>query len=441
MLASEVGPVTDSVQFAQMADGREIAFQAMSDDTGPLILHTSSPPYPLDLLGEDPMYDRFLRTLGGCGRLVVFDKPGIGSSDPVDPARDFHDQMAEAYFGIMDALGEDEAWIVGSTLSAIAHTIRAAPHRFLGAVLVNPITPAQFRQNIDSAIERTRDLVRLRDINPSRADDPTFLEWSRRARRLGASGADLEAVMTANREAHERFMAEATPVADAPRAMIIRRRDAMTDEYLARWTFLFPNAEVVNVEGADACEFALDAGLIAELAVGFITGEPVEPTPQRELVAVLFTDLVDSTPNVTASGDSVWRATLDRYEADLQRTVQRHHGRVVKHTGDGALATFPSGTEAVAAAIDLRTSTLDIGLEGRTGIHVGEIEHRDDDIGGIAVHLAARVMGEAAPGDIVVTSTVVESSTGGSHRFSERGSPTLKGIDRPWQVFAVDLDR
>ena len=115
----------DSVQFAQMADGREIAYQEMSDHAGPLILHTSSPPYPLDLLNEDPMYDRFLRTLGGCGRLVVFDKPGIGSSDPVDPGRSFHDQMAEAYFGVLDALAVDEAWIAGSTLSAIAYTSRA----------------------------------------------------------------------------------------------------------------------------------------------------------------------------------------------------------------------------------------------------------------------------------------------------------------------------
>ena len=430
----------DSVRFAKMADGREIAYQEMSHNAGPLILHTSSPPYPLDLLNEDPMYDRFLRTLGGCGRLVVFDKPGLGSSDPVDTGRSFHDQMAEAYVGVLDALTIDEAWIVGSTLSAIAHTIAAQPQRILGAVLINPITPAQFRQNIDSAIERKRGLHML-DINPSRAGDPVFLEWSRRARRLGASGTDMAALMNANRVAHERFMAEAAPIVDAPPAMIIRRRDAMSDEYLKRWTDLFPDAEVVTVEGADACELALDAGLIAELAVGFITGEAVAATPQRELVAVLFTDLVDSTPNVAASGDSVWRSTLDRYEANLQRTIQRHHGRVIKHTGDGALATFPSGTESVAAAVDLRRSTREIGLEGRTGIHVGEIEHRDDDIGGIAVHLAARVMGHAEPGEIVVTSTVVESSTGGPYRFSERGRPRLKGIDRPWQIFAVDVDR
>ncbi len=429
--------MVDDVRFAQMADGREIAYRVMSDSAGAVILHTASGPFPVDLLDEDPMYDRFLRTLGGCGRLVLFDKPGIGSSDPVDRDRDLHDQMSEAYLGVLDAVNADAAWIVGSTLSAIATTMRAHPSRVLGAVLINPLSPDQFRNHFDSAIARDR-VPQALDINPSRAGDPAFLEWSQRARRLGASATDLAALMSAYREAHEHFMAEAEPIVDAPPTMIIRRRDAMSVDYLKRWTYIFPDADCVTVEGADAGELALDAGLIAELAVGFITGEPIESPPQRELVAVLFTDLVESTPNAAASGDSVWRSTLDRYEANLQRTIQRHHGTVIKHTGDGALATFRSGTEAVAAAIDLHNSTRDIGLEGRTGIHVGEVEHRDDDIGGIAVHLAARVMGEAEPGEIIVTSTVVESSTGATNRFSERGSRMLKGIDRPWQLFAVD---
>ena len=152
-----------------------------------------------------------------------------------------------------------------------------------------------------------------------------------------------------------------------------------------------------------------------------------------------FTDLVDSTPTAAASGDAVWRSTLDRYEANLHTTLQRHHGTVVKHTGDGALATFPSGSEAIAAAVELRNATRDLGLEGRTGIHVGEVEQRSDDIGGLAVHLAARVMGEAGPGEIIVTPTVAQSTLGGSHRFSARGAHKLKGIDHPWELFAVDV--
>lgn len=427
------------VRFAQTSNEQEIAYRVMLKGDGPTILHTASGTFPVDLLDEDPMYGRFLRTLGGCGRLVVYDKPSVGSSDPVDRSRDFHEQMAEAYLAVLDAVEADAAWIVGSTPMAAASTIRAHSSRVLGAVLINPMSPDQFKRAAHSAIEREHEQVGG-EIHPSRADDPAFVEWARRASRLGASATEYAAILNASREANARFTDRAEPILDAPPIMLIRRRDAMSFAVLQWWASIFPDAECVTVEGTDAGVMAPDAGLIAELAAGFITGEMIETPPQRELLAVLFTDLVDSTPLAAASGDSVWRSTLDRYEANLQRMIQRHHGTVVKHTGDGALATLASGSEAVAAAIDLHNSTRDLGLEGRSGIHVGEVEHRGGDIGGIAVHLASRVMGEAQPGEIIVTSTVVDSATGGTHHFSERGSRRLKGIAQPWRLFAVDPD-
>ena len=236
-------------------------------------------------------------------------------------------------------------------------------------------------------------------------------------------------------------MAEAEPILHAPPVMLIRRRDAMVAT-LEWWQGIFPDAECVTIEGADAGVMALDAGLVAELAAGFISGETIEALPRTRIVAVVFTDLVESTLAAAASGDAVWRSTLDRYEANLQRVVQRHHGTVVKHTGDGALAILASGTEAVAAAIDLHSCTRDLGLaRARSGIHVGEVEHRNDDIGGIAVHLAARAMGQAQPGEIMVTSSVVDTSIGGVHRFTNRGPRDLKGVEQQWQLFAVDPNR
>ncbi len=157
-----------NVRFARMADGREIAYRVMSDGDGPTILHTTSGPFPIDLLGEEPMYDRFLRTLGGSGRLVLFDKPGIGSSDPVDRDRDFHDQMADAHVAVLDALGVDAAWFVGSLLSAIARTIQSHPTRVLGAVLINPLSPDQQQRTLDSVIKRGSDSVN-QDVAHSRA--------------------------------------------------------------------------------------------------------------------------------------------------------------------------------------------------------------------------------------------------------------------------------
>jgi hypothetical protein len=286
--------------------------------------------------------------------------------------------------------------IVGSTPAAIASTIQAHAARVLGAVLINPMSPDQFERVADSAVERERKQMGG-EIHPGRADDPVFLEWSRRASRLGASATEWAALLNASQEANKRFVAEAEPILDAPPILLVRRRDAMNVTALNRWTDIFPDAECVTVEGADAGVMALDAGLIAELAAGFITGAPIETPPQREFVAV---------------GDP--------------------HSTATKPT---------CSARSNATSIDLHHSTQDLGLDARTGIHVGEVEHRDDDIGGIAVHLAARVMGQAQPGEIIVTSTVVESSTGGTHRFSERGKRTLKGIDRPWQLFAVDPNR
>ena len=221
--------------------------------------------------------------------------------------------------------------------------------------------------------------------------------------------------------------------------LLIRRREARDIAHQQWWNRIFPDAACVTIEGAAGAIAALAAGLVAELMVEFFTGERVAAPSERSLVAVLFTDLVDSTPTAAARGDAIWRSTLDSYEASLRRTIERHHGTVVKNTGDGALATFPSGSEAVAAAVGLRNATSDLGLEGRTGIHVGEVEQRGDDIGGIAVNLAARVMGEANPGDIVATSTVEQSTTGARFQFDDLGPRMLKGIDRPWQLFTVRL--
>jgi hypothetical protein len=314
-----------------MADGRDIADRVVSDGDGPLILHTASGAYPIDLLDADPMYDRFLRTLGLVGRLVSYDKPSTGSSDPIDPDRDFFGQMTEAYLAVLDAVEADAAWIVGSTIAAITETIRSHPDRVLGAVLINPFSPSQFRRNVDSAVERERrtPIEIAKEHFPSRADDPAFLEWHRRASRLGITATEAAALLSANRKAVERFLAEVEPIPDAPPVMLIRRRDAMSLDELTWWNGIYPDAECVTIEGADAGVMALDAGLIAELAAGFITGTPVTTQAQRQLMAVLFTDLVDSTPTAVATGDSVWRSMNDptppRHRRETHRRRRPRH--------------------------------------------------------------------------------------------------------------------
>jgi class 3 adenylate cyclase len=307
----------------------------------------------------------------------------------------------------------------------------------LGAVVLNPVDPTT-GPKLDLAAEDHHD--HLQRVAPGRTSDPAYRAWFSRARRMGASGAQTRSFYEAAVESGSRIAAGLAPMHDAPPILLIRRRDAADDAGQRWWKNIFSDAECLTIEGADSVIEALDAGLVAELTAGFITGGPIAAPIERHLVALLFTDLVDSTPAAAATGDAGWRSTLDRYEATLHRSIERHHGVVVKHTGDGALATFPSGSEALAAAVELRGATRDVDLEGRTGIHVGEVEQRGDDIGGIAVHVAARVMAEAGPGEIVVTPTVSLSSLGGGHRFSRRGARTLKGFEQPWELFAVELN-
>ena len=426
------------VRFTKVADGREIAYRVMSDAEGPTILFTHVSTFPVEILDEDPMYDLFFRTLGQCGRLVLFDKPGIGASDPFDQDRDYLDQVVDAYLAVLDALDSEGGWFVGQQALETARIVQSHRSRLLGAALLNPLSPvAPSKFNVAAITDREHDDRQL--ANPDRADDPAHWAWLQRARRMGASGAGSRDFLEAVTKSARRALAEIEPIPEAPPVLLIRRREARDIAHQQWWNRIFPDAECVTIVGAAGAIAALDAGLVAELMVEFITGERVAAPSERSLVAVLFTDLVDSTPTAAARGDAIWRSTLDSYEASLRRTIERHHGTVVKNTGDGALATFPSGSEAVAAAVGLRNATSDLGLEGRTGIHVGEVEQRGDDIGGIAVNLAARVMGEANPGDIVATSTVEQSTTGARFQFDDLGPRMLKGIDRPWQLFTVRL--
>ena len=425
-------PADRTVRFAKYSEGREIAYRVLSQTPGPLIVHAHQGDLAMELLEDDPMYDRFLRALGQAGTLVLFDKPGLGASDPFDRGRDYFEQYADAYLAVLDALDARAAWLYSSSMLA---AVLASTHRerILGAVLLTNPGPAS-----SSHLDRVDERGPVKSAVPSRLGDPAYEEWIRRARRSAGSLMSHRAYQKSILASAARWWENLEPLDGAPPVMIVRRRDAPNVHDLEWWKRIFPDAETVTIEGADMGVAALDAGLVGELMAGFITGKPPSAVAERALMAVLFTDIVDSTPTAATSGDAVWRSTLDRYEAAVSRTVERHHGTVVKHTGDGALATFPSGSEAIAAAVELRNVTKDLGLEGRTGLHVGEVEQRDEDIGGIAVHLAARVMGRATPGEILATLTVAHTSLGGRHRFIERGEHELKGIDQPWELLAIE---
>ena len=185
--------------------------------------------------------------------------------------------------------------------------------------------------------------------------------------------------------------------------------------------------------GWDAREWAPALDAMEE----FLTGTPAAVTDiDRILATVLFTDIVESTRVATETGDHLWHDILNRHDSETRRIVARFGGRIVKHTGDGTLATFDSPTRAVRCARELRDSLGREGIAIRAGLHTGEIERRGDDIAGIGVHIAARIAGLAGPEEVLVSRTVHDLVEGSDLRFNDRGTQALKGVSSDWQVFA-----
>jgi class 3 adenylate cyclase len=172
-----------------------------------------------------------------------------------------------------------------------------------------------------------------------------------------------------------------------------------------------------------------------------MTGERAPHVDERALATVLFVDIVDSTATAAAIGDARWRALLDRWEAMAGRELRRYRGRRIHGTGDGMLATFDGPARAIRCALAIRDASQALDLRVRSGLHAGEVELRDTDIGGIAVHLAARICAQASADEVLVSSTVADLVAGSDLAFASRGHHALKGIPREWELLVPRLDR
>ncbi len=195
---------------------------------------------------------------------------------------------------------------------------------------------------------------------------------------------------------------------------------------------------MIELDGpGDAFPFFALADPVLTAIEEFVTGTPAAAPSERVLATVLFTDIVESTSRATALGDSQWRSLLDLHDEVVRQDLTDHFGRLVKNTGDGILATFDGPGRAVRFATDHQRRLAEIGLPIRTGIHTGEIERRNGDIGGLAVHLGARIMAAAEPAEILVSRTVKDLVIGSPIAFEDKGLHALKGIEGEWQLYSV----
>ena len=233
-------------------------------------------------------------------------------------------------------------------------------------------------------------------------------------------------------------LSEVLPLVQAP-TLVLAPKDgqAVPAEAVREFAELIPAADYREIPGAALIFYALDLDLLADQIEEFVTGTAPAPVTNRVLASVLFTDLVGSTKRASELGDAAWSELLERHHAQARSAVEQHGDETVKTLGDGVLATFPGPAQAVRCAEEIIAAAESQGLEVRSGAHTGEVEVGADDVAGLAVHLAARIMGKAEAREILVSRTVRDLVVGSELRFTGRGEHELKGIDEPWHLYAV----
>jgi len=444
-----------------------IAYQVFGDGSielvfvGPFVSH-------VELTWAMPEFKAFFDQLSTFSRVVVFDKAGVGLSDPVPNVRTLDDRAAEIE-AVMDAAGFGEAVLFGMNEGGPQVIVFAAkrPERTRALILAGtyPFTSQGWDDlDRDPAELRARSLAELgEDYAASTEQLARLQEFGRAVRWAWGSGAALSIglpsvrsirqLATFERMSASPGMARATleansridvrpilPTITAPTLVVHAREDpgvpVQCGRYLADH---IPGARWLEVEGVDSLPWLTEPDKILTGIEEFLTGSHAAPTQShRALRTVLFTDIVASTAHAAATGDQRWRAVLQRFREITAELTNRFGGTVVSSTGDGHLTTFDGPTQAIRCAEALRADAETLGIEIRAGIHTGECELLDSDIGGIAVHIAARILGQAGAGDIFVSRTVRDLVVGSGAGFEDRGSVELRGVPGTWQLLAVD---
>ena len=433
------------IEYARAGEHHIAYREVVGEDGGDQeIVMVNAANFPMDSLPQDPIAHRLLEGLAGLGRLVVFDRRGIALSDPVtDWETPLWVQWAEDLAAVVTASGCERPTVFSWHNAPVARACSVRYPDLIGRlVLFNASTPPTDADAewIAKWVESTTRLMNgepLRDgeeMTPGRAADPEFKAWSDAAGRAGASPSQA-------RRLFEKQSSD--PPFDnsliATPTLVITRSPAdsiVPAEFFRRGAHRFPNAQHIELGDGDASVFGDGVDDVLVAISEHLTGEARLPRAQRHLAAILFTDLVDSTRRAASEGDADWKRLLDRHDAVNRAEVARCGGEVIKTTGDGVLALFPSATAAVEAAARIRDRLADEHLDVRVGIHAGDIDRRGDDVSGLAVNVAARVMSAAEPGQILVTLAVV--LLGGGRTANSIGERTLKGVDGTWELFAID---
>jgi class 3 adenylate cyclase len=418
---------------------------------------------PIDLVGvlgftshiehmwEEPRYAAAWRRMATFARVILFDKRGTGLSDrvPNDQLPTLEERMDDVR-AVMDAAGSERATLLGFWEGGPMAALFAAtyPERTRSLVLV--AAPMTFRRSpefpwamADADHARVLESIAGRwgqgrsweGLAPSVADDERVQRWFAKLERVGASPGAALALWRMNMEIDVRHV---LPAIHVPTLVVHRRDDPIVDPAASRWTAAqIEGARYVELPGEDHLVWFGDSEPYLAAVEEFLTGGRHEVEVDRVLSTILFVDVVDSTTRAAALGDSRWAALREGFYEAARREIDRQRGRTVKTTGDGLLATFDGPARAVRAALASVAAARDLGLEIRAGVHTGECEVSAADVGGLAVHIASRVVDRAGPGEVVVSNTVRDLVAGSGLAFAERGVETLRGVPGEWRLFTA----
>jgi class 3 adenylate cyclase len=435
--------------YAQNGDV-SIAYQVLGDGPTDLMLVPGFISH-LDLLWSIPETTAFMRRLASFSRLILFDKRGTGLSDPVPGVPTLEARMEDVH-AVLDAAGSERTALLGVSEGGPMSILYAAtyPERTTALVLYGS-TPKWTAT--ESFIPEKRDFFeRLsreakamaeawgegRSVDvfaPSMCGDEGTRRTISLYERASASPAMVRALF---KSLWEIDVTGALPLISAPTLVVHRAGDRIAPVEAARYTAeRIPGARCVELVGDDHVPWLGDVDSLVGEVEQFLTGARKSREPDRVLATVLFTDIVGSTEKASELGDRRWRELLEAHDASVRRHVETHGGRVVKNLGDGYLATFDGPARAIRCARALADDAASLGIELRAGVHTGECETMGDDVGGMAVHIGARVAANAGAGEVLVSSAVRDLVVGSGIEFADRGVHELKGVPGTWTLLAA----
>jgi class 3 adenylate cyclase len=407
------------------------------------IVYVSNWQFCCEHLPELPSLQGWVEAMTSLGRLIYFDQPGTGASDPVTPdALPTLEQWADSITAVLDVLGSREAVLVASNAAFAPAALFAATHppRTAALVVLGGFADAGGTALVRDKTRATRvrtwgtgELIHV--ANPDMPwNEEIRAAWAR-MERLAASPRTLALMMPLAMGVDVRAV---LPTVRVP-TLVLHHTDCVMPpakgKYIAEH---IPDAKYVELPGRNWYHIVEPGWRESFREVAeFLTGQQADVADDRVLATVLFTDIVDSTRRAAEIGDRDWHALLDAHDAVVRAQLARFRGREVNTSGDGFLAMFDGPQRAIRCAMAIRDAVQALGIQVRAGLHTGECELRGDDIGGIGVHIGARVSALAGPNDVLVSSTLRDLVIGSGLEFEERGAYELKGVPGEWRLFAV----